>query len=376
MAWTAMALFLLAAGLGCSSDSTAAGPNLVTLAGQARSVETTSALAGLATIHLSGPSVLTATIDVTDAAGHHLGTGGVKAVGNDVVVTGPGLTVRGRMRIQPDQVTLNDGASGAVALDLPARSTIAAGTITFQPPSPPASAASTAPATTLPPPPVTLSGPIAVGSGSIEVTGSSLRFTDAPAEMQLASPEADFSWAGSGSITTATTAPLQAAYLGVRAQRLNVSVRRSPAAVDVGGTALALQAFADGLPQLRTSARVDIASAHAATGLLNQKRAFVWTPRNLGSTFDMAILRIRPANAAAAGVHIGLLPMPPMFGGEPHGLTGGDTTGLKGGIAIQSLIARHGDDKRSIGYDAPPGVQMELILEGNFDPITVSVPTY
>ncbi len=142
------------------------------------------------------------------------------------------------------------------------------------------------------------------------------------------------------------------------------------------GTGLALQAFADGVPQLRTTAVVNVSTIHGTTGVLNQKRAFVWTPRNLGSTYDMAILRIRPGNAAAAGVHVGLFPMPPMFGGEPHGLVGGDTTGIKGGLPIESLNARNGDDKRSIGYDAPAGTQMVLIVEGNFDPVTITVTAY
>jgi hypothetical protein len=91
----------------------------------------------------------------------------------------------------------------------------------------------------------------------------------------------------------------------------------------------------------------------------------------------MAILAIHPVNAAAGNVHLGLLPMPPMFGGEAHALTGGDTGGLKGGGAVDSLIARNGDDKRSIGYDAlPPGTVLVLVVQGNFDPITVTVTTY
>ena len=100
------------------------------------------------------------------------------------------------------------------------------------------------------------------------------------------------------------------------------------------------------------------------------------TLRNLGNTYDMAILSIHPGNVAARGVHIGLRPMPPMFGGESHALVGGDTAGLKSGDAIDSLVARHGDDKRSLGYDAAPGVALVLVVQGNFDPITVTVTTY
>ena len=124
------------------------------------------------------------------------------------------------------------------------------------------------------------------------------------------------------------------------------------AAVAVHGTGLALQAYANGVPQLRISARIDVLSTGATTGFFAYRHAFVWTPRNLDNHYDMAILSIHPGNAAARGVHLGLLPMPAMFGGEPHAAVGGDTAGLKGGDAIDSLIARHGDDKRSIGYDA------------------------
>jgi hypothetical protein len=53
----------------------------------------------------------------------------------------------------------------------------------------------------------------------------------------------------------------------------------------------------------------------------------------------------------------------------------GDTGGLKSGDPIDSLIARNGDDKRSIGYDAPAHTLLVLVVEGNFDPITVTVQT-
>jgi hypothetical protein len=209
----------------------------------------------------------------------------------------------------------------------------------------------------------------------VQISGSGLRLVDAPVDLSVASGEADLSWAGTGSITTGQ-GPLQATYLGVRAQQLQAKLHRTSSEVDVEGTGLALQAYANGVPQLRVPARIDVLSSGATTGLLGHRHAFVWTPRNLDNTYDMAILSIRPGNAAAAGVHVGLLPMPAMFGGESHALVGGDTAGLKSGGAIDSLIARHGDDKRSIGYDAPPGVPLVLIIQGNFDSITVTVTTY
>ena len=212
-------------------------------------------------------------------------------------------------------------------------------------------------------------------AASVGITGSSLRFVDAPADLAVSSPEADLSWAGSGAITT-SHGPIQATYLGVRAQRLQATIHRAASEVDVTGNGLALQAYANGVPQFRVAARIDVVSNGATTGFLGHRHAFVWTPRNLDNVTDMAILSIRPGNAAASGVHLGLHPMPPMFGGEPHALVGGDTAGLASGDGIDSLIARHGDDKRSIGYDAAPGVQMVLIVQGNFDPITVTVTSY
>jgi hypothetical protein len=195
---------------------------------------------------------------------------------------------------------------------------------------------------------VAVAGPVTIRSPAVQVAGTDLRWVDAPADLAVSSSEADLSWAGSGSITTAH-GPIQSTYLGVRAQQLQATLHRTSSSVGVHGTGLALQAFSNGVPQLRVPARIDILSTGATTGFLGYRRAFVWTPRNLGNTYDMAILSIHPANAAAGGVHVGLLPMPAMFGGEPHALVGGDTAGLKGGGAIDSLIARHGDDKRSIG---------------------------
>jgi hypothetical protein len=209
----------------------------------------------------------------------------------------------------------------------------------------------------------------------IQISGSALRLVNPPVDLAVSSGEADLSWAGSGSITTAQ-GPLHATYLGVRAQQLQATLHRSGSAVDVHGTGLALQAYANGVPQLRIAARVDVLSTGATTGFFHLRHAFVWTPRNLDNHYDMAILSVRPGNAAASGVHLGLLPMPAMFGGEPHAAVGGDTAGLKSGDAIDSLIARHGNDKRSIGYDAPPGVPLVLIVSGNFDTITVTVTTY
>jgi hypothetical protein len=374
------------------------GDNEVTLEAKARSVETTATIAGLRSAHFSGTPLLTATGEVTDHAGHFLGTGTLRADGSDVAVSAGDVQVTGQMRIQPGQVTATGGSiTVGVAGSGPA--TVAASRLTFQPPPPPAPPApavpdappptpaatpptaapvttptTAAPATTVAPP-VAIAGPVTVRAASVGITGSSLRFVDAPADLAVSSPEADLSWAGSGVITSGR-GPIQATYLGVRAQRLQATIHRGAAEVDVQGTGLALQAYANGVPQFRVAARIDVLSSGATTGFLGHRHAFAWTPRNLDNITDMAILSIRPGNAAASGVHIGLRPMPPMFGGEPHALVGGDTAGLKGGDGIDSLIARHGDDKRSIGYDAPPGVQMVLIVQGNFDPITVTITTY
>ena len=352
-----------------------ASGNLVTLAGQARSVETTAALGGLGSIHLSGPSVLTVTADVTDGAGVHHGVGTLTAQGSDLVVAGTGPQLRGRLVVRPGSVTVD-----APAIDATGSVTVTAAKLTFQAPTPApptTNAGSTAATTTVPPPPpVTLEGPVtlqAAGTVTPMVSGTGLRVVDAPADLHVSSTEADLSWAGPGSITTEDGRPIQAHFLGVRAQQLGATLHRSPKQVDVRGTGRALQAYADGVPQFRTPARFDVSSTRATTGFLRHRRAFVWTPRNLGSTYDMAILRIRPGNAAAGSVHIGLQPMPAMFGGEPHSAVGADTSGLEGGDRIDSLIARNGDDKRSIGYDAPPGSVLVLVIEGNFEPITVTI---
>ncbi|HLI56552.1 MAG TPA: hypothetical protein VKY26_05890, partial [Actinomycetota bacterium] len=217
--------------------------------------------------------------------------------------------------------------------------------------------------------PVTLRSPV-----SAALTGTPVNWADAPSSLQVTSPEADFSWAGTGSITTGS-GPVQAGYLGVRAQQLSAALLRAGGQVQVQGTGLALGVYANGVPQIKIQARFDVLSTDAVTGFLGLKNAFTWTPRNLDSTYDMAILSIHPGNAAARNVHLGLLALPPMFGGEPHAAVGGDTSGLKGGQPIDSLIARNGDDKRSIGYDGSAGVTIVLIVQGNFDPITVTIHT-
>lgn len=350
------------------------GDNLVTLEGQARSVETTAGVGPLDSVRLTGAPTLSISADVVDGGGVDHGTGGLTASGADVTVKGTGMRLHGRVVVKPGSVTV-DGASVEFATQV----TIAAAHLTFQPPTPtpPASTSPTnAPTTTVPPPPpVTLAGPLTVrvtGASSAGVAGAGLRLADPPADLTASAGEADFSWAGSGSLTTAS-GPLTAGYLGVRAQQLNVTLHRGSGRVDVHGTGLALQAFTDGAPRLRTPARFDVLGNHATAGFLGRRRAFVWTPRNLGSTYDLAILRIRPGNAAAGQIHLGLLPMPPMFGGEPHALVGGDTSGLKSGDRIDSLIARNGDDKRSVGFDPVSTSTLILIVEGNFDPITVTV---
>jgi hypothetical protein len=220
-----------------------------------------------------------------------------------------------------------------------------------------------------------VAGPVTVRSDGLQIAATNLTLVNPPSALTVSSSEADLSWAGSGTITTAQ-GPLQAPYLGVRAQQLQATLTRTGGQVTIQGTGLALQAYTNGVPQLRVAAAIDILSTNATTGFFDRKPAFVWTPRNYDNTYDMAILGIHPGNAAAHGVHLGLLPMPPMFGGEPHALVGGDTSGLKSGDAIDSLIARNGDDKRSIGYDAPPAVPLVLIVQGNFPIITVTVTSY
>lgn len=351
--------------------------NLVTLATtSARSVETTAEVTGLASISLSGTSVLTATGDVTDHTGRNLGTGTLRAQGENLTVaTGAaGMELSSSIRFQPGGVTLNPGVDGSIGLQLANSSASISGTgLTFQPPpatTAPATTAAASAATTTVPPPAAIAGPVTFDGTSVAIGGSSLAWRNPPAAFSVSSGEADLSWAGGGSITAAQGV-FQASYLGVRAQQLNATIDRSAAAVGVTGTGLALQVYANGVPQIQVAARIDVLNTEARTGFFQTHPAFIWTPRNLDGTYDMAILSIHPGNAAAAGVHLGLLPMPAMFGGEPHALVGGDTSGLKGGDAIDSLIARNGNDQRSI--EAPVGVPIVLVVQGNFAPITVTV---
>jgi hypothetical protein len=165
-----------------------------------------------------------------------------------------------------------------------------------------------------------------------------------------------------------------------------VALTRAADAVQLTGSGPAQQVFVDGQPVLHTTAtierlRTDI-TVH--TGDTNQTTYVTWAPRDTGQ-FGMCILRVSPRSGHAEWVNLGLQHMPPMFGGEQHSPTGGDTSGLGdsgrlfgGPDAIDSFIGVGDADRRDLSLSVPkdttPGVYtIEIAIEGNFDPVVFSM---
>lgn len=325
-----------------------------------RSVEVAGPVTGLHTLRLPAAPAISIVSSATDAAGGALGRGTLHIGAGQVTFAADDLVVNTRLRIQAD------GAHTSAPLFLRANGpvTVTAAQLGFVAASPSGDGAAAA-----------LTGPVRVelGGSATAIVAVDVAVADLPDQLHLSSNEADLSWAGRGFLAVGGAPVMRAEYLGLRAQDLDVLVQRGSGTFTVAGRARALQAFADGVPQLRTTARIDVVRLDRRVGIFTSHPAFTWVPRNLGGTYDMAILRVRPGNDVSRGVRLGLLPMPPMFGGEAHPPVGGVTDGLHGGGAIDSLIARHGDDERDVGYDAPPGSHLVLVVEGNFATITVDV---
>ncbi len=103
--------------------------------------------------------------------------------------------------------------------------------------------------------------------------------------------------------------------------------------------------------------------------------AFTWAPEN---DSDMAITGIRPDNAEAGWISLGLLDLPAMCGGESCPARGGDATGFRRGKPINAVIIPGTGDERDIRFGVPSTAalgrhQLALVVEGNFEPIRVVV---
>ena len=203
-------------------------------------------------------------------------------------------------------------------------------------------------------------------------------FVDLPPELSLsaaAAGRATLSWAGPGAVTAGER--YEADHLGLKTtQVFEATLTTAPLAVR--GSGRFAQIYRDNVPQLRArgGVRVKTGDVRARRG---QRGQFDWAPENVGDT-DLVISRIVPANDDARWISLGLDPMPDLCGGEsgcPR--YGGDTRGFHDGGEINAVILPRTGDEREVRFfvpdDAAPGRHvLSVVVEGNFDPVTVEVP--
>jgi hypothetical protein len=337
---------------------------------------------------------------VVSVDGRDLGDGVVSATGAGAGVRSGGRDLRldAAVRVVRGTVIVSGGTlSGAPVVTV-------RGVLSFSPtPKQTNSSASSAPPTTAAPVPLASGAkvtPRSVAGGDqpvAEISGANLEWTDAPSQLTVRADRVrhDLSWAGTGHIIGGGV-DVAPEFNGLRLTAVDATITRHGASSDVNGTAAVVQVYADGLPKLRTTASIGLRQdaggifrvPEALTVPAGQRGRFIWAPRNTGRA-DMNILRIRPASPDASWVAVRLETAPPMWGGEPHAGVGGDTTGLSaqgsGGLfrsdkaaRIDATLGSGKADRREIAFDVPGGAVrgqhvLRVVLEGNFDPITVEV---
>ena len=290
--------------------------------------------------------------------------------GPELHVAGKGLdvTVGGQLRVTASAARF---VGARVTVAVPGNVTVAAATFTFEPTPDPATTATTQP-TPVPGPVTLISEPgarAAISSGDAE-------WVEAPPALRATGKgRSTLSWAGQG-IVRAEGQDHRAEFLGVKASALEATIERVAGGVRVGGTATFLQVYADGLPKLAGKGRMRIKSTPGQVAR-GTNGSFTWAPENDGKT-DFVMTRIRPGNAEAAWVSLGLDKLQPMCGGEPCPVRGGDTSGFRSGRGINAVIIPDTGDERDIRFMVPNDAalgrhQIVITVEGNFEPIRVVV---
>lgn len=342
--------------------------------GTARSVAF-EGVVSLDRLALADDATVDATGEVVDSSGRPLGRGQLTAGGAGTTVAATGMSYAGKLLVQRGVVRLQEPGrvQGVDAV------TVSAPRLSFRSTASPQAQ------------PTTLRSPVTVRDiFAVEVQGNGARLSRPPAELRLAkgAGRATLSWAGRGSIEAPGHVKLSGQWLGVKATSLAATLRVADLVLQ--GEATVQQVYVDGSPRLPAAeVGVELVTAPTAAIPAGSRGKFTWAPRN-SSDVDMAMTRISPANAQARWVNLALEPLPPMYGGEDKTPPGGDTSGLaKGGTAfffgagsavpINSVILPHTADRRDITFDVPSGTapgryQLVLRVEGNFKPVTVTVP--
>ncbi|HVF75560.1 MAG TPA: hypothetical protein VM938_10970 [Acidimicrobiales bacterium] len=342
------------------------------VAAGARSVAYEGGISGIASVKLRGNQAIEFTGQFVDGAGTRR-RGTVRGSGPEVHVAGKALdlTVVGELRIRGTTVHLT---RGTIQVASSGNVTAAAGSFTFQPAFDP-----NAPRTTSSPQPTDVPGPVTLVSEpgvTAGISGGEAEWVDAPATLRATGKDrSTLSWAGPG-VVRAAGRDHKGEFLGVKASALEVTIERLPGGVRLRGTATFLQVFADGLPTLPGQGRMRVkrTPGQVARGT---NGSFTWAPENDGKT-DFVMTRIKPGNAEAAWVSLGLDKLPAMCGGEECPVKGGDTTGFRSGRGINAVIRPGTGDERDIRFAVPADAalgrhQIVVVVEGNFEPIRVVV---
>jgi hypothetical protein len=316
---------------------------------------------------------------VRDAAGADLGPGTLRLGAGPAALAALGIVIDGQLDADAGGVNLTAATIRVVAGDL----TIAGHGLVFQPNTP--QGKPTPPSRNLGDTTVTVANP-----GVTVDLGGAKRWENAPEYLILSSRErSSLSWAGgAGRVLDPDRHPITATgSLGLKADGLAVELTRSPQGIAIAGEGRVRQVYADGLPRLQAKGRVDLKRPPNPTAP-GSKGQFTWAPTNT-TDYDLAISRIRPANEQAKWVNLALDQLPMMCGHPTCTRLGGVTDGLgkagSGGFLtggakrINAVILPRTGDERSIGFDVPTGTppgdyKLVLVLEGNFEPITVTVP--
>ena len=313
---------------------------------------------------------------VHDASGRDLGVGTVAVTGL-ATVKGQ-LTLAAVFTVTPATVVLGVDELDSPEVKAAAVATVDGASITFarhRADGPPDAATAVA-------------GPLRLEEGALMSIAPGAEWTSAPAEASIEGRgRTTMSWAGSSEVKLRDGRTIASGFGGVKGTALRTTVRRDAGAVIASGEVHPQQIYADGLPQLAANAGVSIKQAPRPlrSGAGGE---FTWAPFNGGAT-DMVMTRIRPGNDLARSINLALEKLPAMCGAEacPFGARGGDTAGFgnRGGFfgggasPINAVILPGTGDERRISFDLPNGLppgnhEMVVIVEGNFEPVTVRIP--
>jgi hypothetical protein len=193
------------------------------------------------------------------------------------------------------------------------------------------------------------------------------------------------SWAGGGTITTRSAAFPVAKSGGVIASSLTAQITPQASALEIVASGVATQVFAEDIPQLRTTLTATVHTAPDAVpaGQLGHSS---WKLKNAGP-WEAIVEHVRPVNATGNWLVTVIDRRPHFAGGSPSSLADVyvtcDRSGLielsDSGLAICSELGPGRDAEHPQVICVPQGTApgrytLEIVVEGNFDPVRVDLP--